>query len=369
MIHHPKPLVVALALGAFIFLVGFAISWTNVFSPTIATETQPVETKDPYAYVDISETAQVFSGKQDWEVFSSKAGGVSFAHPADVEVSEKAYSVDKKTVVRITAERKGTQLFEINILPSYSGEPGSGILDGSVKILKLSDGSYLMRSEGSVGDFYNPVFVGEKNNLGKLFNSYRTTNDKYGKQYSIFTALELRDDLKLVDEIISSIQYSDAPLGAGISVPETSLSLDEKVTFRISGIVATTTDSKKTDALIKRWYQITQLPSPVYEVSYMTLALYPYGSVMADSEEGFDAAKEVCNGDYYSPAKPLKKVGENMGCESGWGDAGSWGQWYYLVSPDKKYILKISQGGDPTDRIYLDWDFEAVVKSVHFTGK
>lgn len=366
MIHHPKPLVVALALGAFIFFVGFAISWTNVFSPTVATETQPVETTKPREYVDISQTAQVFSGKQDWEVFSSKAGGVSFVHPADVKISEKAYFGDNKTVVRIVAERDGTQLFEINILPSYPGEPGGSTFDGATGVLKLSDGTYLARITDSSGGSYRPILVGEKNNVGQLFNSSVSTNDKYGKQYSVFTFLKSEQDLALVDEIISSIQYSDASLGAGIPIAESLASLDNILTFRVVGTVATTTDIKGTDSIKERLYKIVLVDSSRYEASYISLALYPYGSVSLDRIGGFDAEKGMCSGD---PEKPLQKIGENMGCYGAWADAGSGGQWYYLVSPDKKYVLKISQGGEVSDRIYLGGSFETAAKSVRFTGK
>lgn len=336
-------------------------------------------------YRDVDAHAITFDGNTDWIEYSSGKAGVQFSYPSDLEISEKTYEIYDDLITITSAKRGDDTLFEISTVPQQ-GDLGWGAIDISSKtiFLKLVDENYLSRDWMSTNDylpltgiFYLKTEVFKENTEGSISSRYKHVNIEGGRGYTLFTPLTEESDLKEIDNIFSSLQYLETPIAQddGAVTPQNNLiSLADLVELQIPGSISDNIPSpiENSDAIEYRDLEITMVDSLIYQPSFLNMELYPFESIGKAGPRGgggYNLEKEGCfNSDYEVVSAP-EKVGVNEVCWFGWSDHGlSSSQGYYILDPNEKYILKITQKSEYSDYYeILNVNLKEVVESVTFS--
>jgi hypothetical protein len=334
-------------------------------------------------YRDVSEDLITFNNNQNWPVYISKNGGIQFYHPQNITIAEKTYDIYNKLITVIIGTQNNERIFEVHSQPA-EGDMGGGVIDSAWRgvFLKLDDDTYLSRSFTPVdaynkekGIFYQKTHVYEKNNVGSFFNSFDSTNVEQGRGYILFTTKTSEADLKEVDSIFSSIKYMQASAISSteiIPIQNNSFLFSNVAKITVPGVMsdAPVAQGDKSNPITSKAFNIMFIDSPVYQPPSLQMKLYSYGSigdVNALGGGGYNIEKGCFNFEK-DVFKTPQIMGANQVCPYGWGDAGFLMQGYYIIDPNKKYILAIAEEGDYTG-LYpiLSPDLKSIVESVQFS--
>ena len=333
-------------------------------------------------YRDVDVHVITFIGSVNWPQYISKKGGIQFNYPSDVQISEKTYQIYDDLITIISAKRNNKTLFEVKTAPDQPNQSGGIITLAETEVfLKLSDGSYLSRNwmEGfdsqEAGVYYKRANVYKENNVRSVGESYNLMNVNKNRNYVLFTPLTSENDLKEIDNIFASIKYMEVP-----AIKDTETIAPQNNTVSLSNIVALQVPGRVTEyrpieknlkAVIEKDLEITFINSPIYRPVTLNLEILPFGSVGGTNPiggGGYDIDKNGCYGHIKDTVTTPEKIGTNQACRFGYGDGGFSSQGYYVLDPNRKYILVITQnsedGGESYETIYPD--LKAIVESVNF---
>ncbi len=335
-------------------------------------------------YRDVDAHVVIFNNNAGWSEYISKKGGIQFNYPSDVQISEKVYQIYDNLITIITAKRNSQTLFEIKTVPEKdNGGGGTITLAQRTIFLKLSDGTYLSRnwiggasSSQELGVFYDRANAYKENNAGSIGESNDQTNVNKNRSYVLFTPLKSENNLREIDNIFASIKYTEIPAvkdGETIVLQNTPISFANAVTLQIPGHMterpSSTNDPK---AIASKHLEITFISSQIYQPSSLDLELYPFGSMgetNAVGGGGYNFEKNGCFGFEKDVITPPEKIGVNQVCRFGYGEGGFSSQGYYILDPNRKYILVVTQDSEYSGPYKtLSPDLEAIVESVRFTN-
>jgi hypothetical protein len=335
-------------------------------------------------YRDVDADVVTFSNTDNWPQYSSSKGGIAFNYQPDVKISEQTYAIYKQLITIITAKRDNRILFEIHSVP-FSEDLGGGVVTPSQStiFLKLPEGTYLSRdwlggqtNQQITGVFYSKTRVNQKNNVGSIFSSYDAVNVEKNRKYTLYTPLKTETELKEIDKIFASIKYlgTSAALDANnIPLQNNSFMFAKLVTMDVPGHISDKPVFEKDEGVVEETsLDVTFIPSPVYAPAQIHLQLYPFGSVGGTNPiggGGYNLEKNACF-DYEKSYIPLQKLGTNEVCEFGFGDGGFSLQGYYILDPNRKYILSLSlENGDSGNYQILHPDLETIAASARFKAQ
>ena len=333
-------------------------------------------------YRDVDAHAVTFHSEDGWREYVSKKGGIQFSYPPDVNISEKTYDVFGELITVIVAVSDTKTLFEIHSVP-FAGEEGGGVIDiDSDKVfIKLADGHYLSRDRAMPrsernGTTYDKTIVHRYNNVGSIFDSFERIDEK-NRKYILYAPHTSESVLKEIDNIFASIKYLDAPATRDrdtISLKVNPISLASAATLSISGnITEKPAPANTSNALVLRDMELTYIDSLVYQPANLKLGLYSFGSIGGTPKlggGGYDAEKAACYSYDEDKVTAPEKVGENDVCRFGWGDGGYAVHGYYVLDPNRKYIVSITENIESSALFEsaLSPDVKAIAESVRFSN-
>lgn len=332
-------------------------------------------------YRDIDAYAVTFKKSNNWQEYISKNGGIQFNHPSNVNISEKTYRVDNDLITVIKGERNDKTLLEIsssmlNNKNAFGNEIGNG---QNVVFLKLTDGSYLLRNWMGVGPeiyesgiFYRKVNAYSKNNSGSIRSSQNPENIENNRVYTLFAPIMSENNLKEIDNIFASIKYVDVASNQDektVPLKSNNLSLLNIATLQLPGNISEkSTPINQSNIIDSKDIEVSFINSLIYRPTNLILKLYRFGLVGTINIVGGGGVypeKNSCfdfNGNIITS---LQKIEAYQVCKFGSGGEDG----YYVLDPNKKYILSIAQkyvyGGEPY--IMFNLDLDAIVKSVRFS--
>ncbi len=338
-------------------------------------------------YRDVDAHVVLFNNNANWPEYSSKKGGISFNYPPDVQVIEKTYEIYNDFITIVTAKRNNQTLFEIETAREHINASG-GRLPGLARrmvFLRLSDGTYLSRywlggesNSQELGVFYYRTEPYEVNNVGgAIFASSTLINVDKGRNYALYSPLTSENNLKEIDNIFASIKYIETPAikdAETITTQTNSISLSNIVTLQVPGnVIEHQPKEKEPNDIVAEFLDITFINSQIYQPSQLLLKLISFGSVgevNVMGGGGYDANKNGCYNYEKENISAPQKIGINHVCKFGYSEGGFSSQGYYILDPNRKYILIIEYGTMLNEDYYPDIiniDLEPIVESVKFT--
>jgi len=335
-------------------------------------------------YRDVDAQSVTYDSNSDWPEYVSKNGGLRFHYPPDVQLSEKTYEVYGELITIITAERDGQLLFESKTSPGQ-GFMGGGVIDiGSKTVfLKLPDNSYLSRhwmggepNPYETGVFYIKTIPYNINNVeavGALFDESNTVN---GRDYTLFSSIMDENVLKELDSIFASINYVSSPAvkdAQTIIIQNKTVYLGNAVTLSIPGQITEKEISYGNENdLAQKNFDISFIPSPIFQPSSLNLELLPFvsvGPLGIYGAGGYNVEQRGCLSTRYdNDAVTIPQlIGANQVCKFGYGDGGFGATGYYVIDRYGRYIVKIENRSGYTENYEsISPDLEAIAGSVRF---
>lgn len=337
-------------------------------------------------YRDVDADVVTFDEKSSWSAYTSTRSGIRFKYPPDAHITEKTYSTPDGIITLIRAEQRGSALFEIHTTPvAESANYGGGIIDITKETvyLRLSDGSYLSRdwtgtksSHTALGVFYSKTYAYQENDAGSVFSSYNLAHVEHGRKYTLFTPLNNEQDLRVIDEVFSSIQYVDTPIVSNddtIKPKDTEKQFGNAATVHISGNIVDSSPITTSSTIDGTHLKISFIPSLVYKPTNLYIELSAFnsvGGVGVIGGGGYDINKGGCFEFDKDAIAPPQTIGDNKVCRFGYGDAGLVSQGYYILDPNRKYILSVAYAEEyDGPHMIMTPDLEAIVRSVRFTNQ
>jgi len=344
-------------------------------------------------YTDPEESIHKFTPHSDWQKFTSKTAGVEFQYPDSLTVVENFYKIRDKDVDFI--EIKNGEKLAL-VIYAYKDEPNDsgGILPMTSKntFLQNLDGQNFVRQKFSTDDSSNFVYyqakLKEKNNKGSIFNAYNQTFGAFGINY-VFYSFANDDEIKQVDDIMASTKFFPA-VRSGVDykkvedMPKEEFKI-KTVSWKLPGVV--TKHKYKTGMGVNNGetvigskdLDVRLIDSAFFYPTHIIVKLLPYKDFKFQNpygDDGFDAKKNKCYYEKYVTntkrevvyEKPKNIDGKSV-CVFGSGDAGYFIESSYVLGPDKKYILLISQTNDGEGSLIdniLTLDLTKVIETVKF---
>jgi len=334
-------------------------------------------------YRDVDAHVITFNNSAGWFKYVSRKGGIEFNYPPDVQISEKTYAIYDDLITLITVQHDNRTLFEIKTVPDEDNG-GGGIIDLAQKavFLKLSDGTYLSRNwmgggsnSEELGVFYERASAYKENSAGDISASNDQMNINKNRSYVLFTPLTSEDNLKEIDNIFASIKYvetsatKDAEI---IALKSNSISFPNIVTLQIPGYVTERPFSTSNPKIVAgKNLEIIFITSQIYQPSSLGIELYPFGSmgeINAIGGGGYNFEKNGCFSFEKDVVTLPEKIGVNQVCRFGFADTVFSSQGYYILDPNRKYILVITQSsGYSGSYETLGPNLKSIVESVRFS--
>jgi hypothetical protein len=321
----------------------------------------------------------------NWNTHTDSTIGISFKASADWKVETHSPSwldfseTDNAHAVII---RKNDMTLTVMGIPEkfpisgWSSLPPSEFYETIFNVL----GDTFVRQDGIQSDlaysYPNNIFIATYETA--RFNSRNTRGsvndvlehqqlDKNGIRYTIFvTAPKTLDDearqklLHESDDIISTLTFisPNGELSKPVDV-EKRMSTWEKISipeynfsfYAPAGYTATTTPPSMRDILWGATYTKQDTPETDFYLNpKIGVTVFPYQdrSLAKYSDLKFDATNRTCvlGSQSNNPvAMAPTKFAHVEVCESSFGDAGSYSQWYNVLDPNEQYIIVISVGG------------------------
>lgn len=314
-------------------------------------------------YRDIAATAHEYVPQENWQRYSSRQAGVSFMHPADMQISENAYKKEDGVLTLIVGETKGDVQFEIHILhypdDDFSKYTGGAVIDLSSKgkLIVIGNGDFIWRNNLSF-DYLSEgeIFIEPKkatpvdiNKDGRIFSSVSHTYPIDRRVINLFQLYGKEVTLDTVDNIFASLSFSDPLQINQMDITETPTNMytfADSIELNIPGefeIIATTSPSLSSSTLAFESIGISQFYSGVYDPYKLSFTLLPHNSIDGTSHfggGGYNAATDSC----YDSRKEFREhvvFGEFKACRFGGGDAGYGFRGYYIIDPNNQYILEV----------------------------
>ncbi len=346
-------------------------------------------------FIDPEDSLYKFTKKQNLKKFVSKSAGIEFGYPKNLNVEENAYNINNDNINIIKIKNNNKLVLLIYVFSTDYTDTSGGMIDASedVIFLKNLEGRYFVRNKyfGDSENFnyvYHQLEPKKKNKDGDIFNTYNETFTTFGKGYYF---LAFADENKInqinqIDNIIASTKFFK-PLNTAIykkteTKPNKKFQL-RNVSWKLPGIIT----KHKSDTFLKEKaiafedLDIKLIDSDFFRPSHITIKLLPYQSIKfynIYNNEGFDAQKNKCYYEEYDDNKKYtiykkpETVGKNRICSSYMGDAGFFAETHYVIDPNKKYILSISQTNDGQwfdINNLITLDLNEIIKTVEFGKK
>ncbi len=346
-------------------------------------------------YTNPNDQLYNFIKKPNLKTFDSKIAGIEFQYPKNLTITENTYKLKNEKFNLIEIKNNNKIILTIYSHPGKINESGAVIdSSGDNIFLKNLDGIFFTREKyfkdnDNFDYIYHQAIINKRNNEGSIFNSRKENFTIFGKEY-IFYASTDKKQINEIDNIIASTKFFQSINNNNYKTVSTTPNKKfemKNVLWKLPGIVTTHIPENKNfiknndKAIMLKDFDVKLINSSFFYPAHIIVKLLPYKSIKflnLYADTGFDAEKNKCYHVKYTNKNKQQKIYEkpqtingNQVCISGTGDAGFFIETYYIMDPNKKHILSISQTNSGQDTLIVNTlflDLLTLAKTVKFSN-